>query len=78
MRDRAPAREVEIFYPRQAPHLAPIAAKIEAKLLRHFELLPTEILLRLHRTLGAIAQEREAFARLRRRTGIKQPGDVDA
>jgi hypothetical protein len=64
-------RVIEVFYPSQAPHLAPIAAKMEAKLLRQFEFETASTPARLLKWGAAIAREREDSARFRRRIAIK-------
>lgn len=62
-----PDRIAEVIYPSQAPHLAPIAAKMEAKLLRQFEFETPSTLARLLKWGAAIARGR----RSRRRLAIK-------
>jgi len=70
-----PDRSVEVIFPRSAPHLAPIAARMEATLTTYLENLPAAAAPRLLRELAAIEAQREAYARFRNRIGIKQPGD---
>jgi hypothetical protein len=66
-----PGRIVEVIFPRSARHLAPIAARIEAKVTRDLEELPAAAVTRLAHELAAEAQEREAYERFRRGLGIE-------
>jgi hypothetical protein len=61
MTTQRPHQVVEVIQPRSAPHLAPIVAEIEHRMLKHLEALPTHALRRLLRAGAAIEQEREAF-----------------
>jgi hypothetical protein len=68
-----PERIIEVFFPTQAPHLAPIVAEMEAIVRQQLEGVPDASLPRLLEAGAAIARERAAFEKFRERIGIEQP-----
>jgi hypothetical protein len=61
---------VTVFYPSSAPHLAPIAAEIEQRMLEDVQEMSPAEKLSLWRAGEAIAAARAAFGRFKQRAGI--------
>jgi hypothetical protein len=63
-------RTVEVFYPSQASHLAPIATEIETQLLARIETLPVDALRHLLRVGAEIARARDEYESFSRKLGM--------